>query len=229
MSKPIIINFPTGATPIGSVDIPAGSTDLNIDVLALINNGNPITFPFIQRVIGLESSVDLDTVTVNIVGFDVNQAPISISQPGPLSSKDYTAEEIHIITSFTLTGSSVGGGTLSILPGNVGQSQWLLFDLNRVSFNSTIQTAQTGTLTYTVEYTSDELTVESGYGYQIANPNINVVKQIQLTDTYDTYLVENDSFSGAWSITAPMRASRFVVVGGADAGSLKYIVTQTGI
>jgi hypothetical protein len=233
MSKPIVVNFPSGATPIGTITIPI-STDLNIDVLALINNGRPLQFPYLQRKLGFFSggADDLFTIAINFEGYDVNNNPLSENPPGPIVGEpiEYTTNEYHIITSLTITGTADTGGTLEFYLGDVGQSQWFLFDLNRPYFGATIQTSQTGTLTYTVEYTSDELTVKNAEGIEVANPNLNRTKTIQLTDSSTVYVMENSAESKCWNVGAsPMRAHRFIVTGGADAGSLQYIVTQTGI
>lgn len=229
MSQPIVVNFPSGATPIGTVTIPI-STNLNIDVLALINNGRPLKFPYLQRKLGFQSTDDLFSLNIDIQGFDINSAPIFEDIEGPINATDYSVNEYHIVTSLKINGTSDTGGTLSFVLGDVGQSQWFSFDLNRPYFGATIQTSQTGTLTYTVEYTSDQLLVKNAEGVEVANPNLNVTKQIQLTDNSTTYLIEDSTESKCWSLAAsPIRATRFIVTNGGDAGSLQYIVTQQGI
>lgn len=191
----------------------------NLTITGALASGGVATLDVPRRVL-VTVAADEHTKTITIYGTDRNGNAITSSPTLPSAAGTvYTDEDFKTVTRVAI--SAATAGALKVGTNGVGSSRWLFLNYNAQPFQVGVQVVVVGTVTYTVEWTSDPL-----FGHY--SPGIGVVWNTPATPVaFADSILTGAAANGEASRTAPCRAVRVTVNSGT--GTVSAHVIQAGV
>lgn len=191
----------------------AGNLTLNGSAVS----GGVATLDVARRVL-VTTAADESAKTITITGTDRNNRTISEAVTGPVGATAFTNQDFKTITRVAV--SAAFTGNVKIGTNAVGSSRWLMVNYDNANFNLGIRVKVTGTVTYSVEKTLDDLMGRYSGG---ATPVwTDAATPLAIADAY----LAGSTVSGETSITNACQAVRLTVTAGT--GTAEMVLVEAG-
>jgi hypothetical protein len=191
----------------------------NLTIGGALAAGGVATFDVARRVL-LTTAADESGKTVTIYGTDRDGKTISETKTGPNATTAYTDLDFKTVTRVAVSAAFTG----NIKVGTVarGSTRWFMLNYNAAAFEVGVTVKVTGSVTYTLETTANDLMgyYDTGKG---AGPWVDAATPLPIPDQF----LGNMSASGQTILTVPCRAVRATIVAGT--GTIEVTVIQSGI